>query len=67
MIEDYLQPTPPLMLENRPRVAIENTGSAVPFLSADAQGNVVLGASLIANSFAAPTGSTVNFESGVIV
>ena len=39
-------------------MSVPYTGPSTPFLSSDGQGNVVL---------SAPVGSTVNFESGVIV
>ena len=64
---DYQQPvaTP---LPSDAAVTTTATGPTQPFLSADSSGNVVLGASLVTNSFAAPTGSsTMNFSSSVIV
>ena len=64
---DYQQPVP-TPLPSDITVTTSATGPTQPFLSADASGNVVLGAALVTSSFAAPTGaSTVNFSSGVIV
>ena len=62
---DHLQPVQDPPPDDLPATTIVYTG---PFLSADASGNVVLGAALVTSSFAAPTGaSSVNFSSAVIV
>ena len=68
MLSDYLQPAPPSLPDNLPFSVVTYTGPTNPFLSSDAQGNIVLGAPLVASSFAAPTGaSTANFTTGVLV
>ena len=65
---DFLRPEQPPFPENLPLSTVTYTGPSAPFLSSDGAGNIVLGAPLIATSFAAPTGSSsVNFTSGVLV
>ena len=65
---DFLPPgdinPPPTIF---PSSVLVLTGPGRPFLSSDSAGNMVMGAPVIASSFAGPTGSSIAITSGLLV
>ena len=65
---DFLPPgdinPPPTIF---PSSVLVLTGPGRPFLSSDSAGNMVMGAPVIASSFAGPTGSSIAITSGLMV
>ena len=58
-------PPPPEALGIFPSSLTVLTGPTVPVLSSDAAGNIVIGAPVIASSFAGPTGSSLTITGGL--